>query len=144
MNKADAIDELRAALAELEAGEGVGRFAGGHGFQSRVFEFQWREPALSIDIRLPYARVLSDEETRASDDAEIGAAIRMSILLLSVCDSVAPGSKIAAQCDESGSSYQVFAADGELEDSGGDWTPLVRRLEALLGHASGDVVAIWP
>ena len=36
--RADAVEELRAAFAELESGEGLTRFVGGHGIQSRVFE----------------------------------------------------------------------------------------------------------
>ena len=59
----DAIAELRAALGELESGEGLSRFVGGHGLMSCLFEFQWNEPALEIDFRLPYARVLAEEES---------------------------------------------------------------------------------
>ena len=59
--RAEAVEELRAAFAALESGEGLTRLAGGHGIQSRVFEFEWDEPALGIRLRLPYARVLSDE-----------------------------------------------------------------------------------
>ena len=74
-NRAETIAELNAALAELEGGEGLSLFVGGHGFMSRRFEFSWSEPALEIDFRLPYARVLSDEESQKDGDAEIGAAI---------------------------------------------------------------------
>ena len=81
--RADAVEELRAAFAELESGEGLTRFVGGHGIQSRVFEFEWSDPALEISFRIPYARVLSDEASQKEDDEEIGAAIRMAILLLS-------------------------------------------------------------
>ena len=144
MERAEAIGELKEALAELEAGEGVGRFEGGHGLQSRVFEFRWREPSLSIDIRLPYACVLSGEEAQEEDNAEIGTAIRMAILLLATCDSITPGASIAVSCDELGSFYQVFSADGALEVSGDDWAPLVRRLEAVLGDDPGGVTVIWP
>ena len=75
--RAEVVEELRAAFTELESDEGLTRFIGGHGVQSRVFEFEWSEPALEISFRIPYARVLSDEESQKEDDAEIGAAIRM-------------------------------------------------------------------
>ena len=78
------IAALNAALEELESGEGLSRFLDGHGLMSRRVEFEWREPKLEIDFRLPYARVLADEESQQDDDAEIGAAIRMAILLLTV------------------------------------------------------------
>ena len=54
--RAGAIEGLRAAFAELESGEGLTRLVGGHGIQSRVFEFAWSEPALEIAFRIPYAR----------------------------------------------------------------------------------------
>lgn len=82
--RSEAVEELRAAFAELESGEGLTRFVGGHGIQSQVFEFEWSEPSLGISFRLPYARVLSDEESQKADEEEIGAAIRMAILLLTV------------------------------------------------------------
>ena len=82
--RAAAIEELRAAFAELESGAGLTRLVGGHGIQSRIFEFEWREPSLEISFRLPYARVLSDEAAQKDGDAEIGASIRMAILLLTM------------------------------------------------------------
>ena len=39
--RAEAAEELRAAFAELESDEGLTRFIGGHGVQSRIFEFEW-------------------------------------------------------------------------------------------------------
>jgi hypothetical protein len=39
MDNEETIEELRAALAELESGEGLLRFVEGHGLQSRVFAF---------------------------------------------------------------------------------------------------------
>ena len=80
--RAAAIEELRSAFAEIESTAGLTRLVGGHGIQSRVFEFEWREPSLEISFRLPYARVLSDEATQKEGDAEISAAIRMAILRL--------------------------------------------------------------
>ena len=71
--RAEAVEELRAAFNELKSGEGLTRLVGGHGVQSRVFEFEWSEPALGISFRMPYARVLSDEASQKDDDEEIGA-----------------------------------------------------------------------
>ncbi len=62
-------DALRADLAGVESGEGPSRFAAGHGLMSRVFRFEWREPSLEIDLALPFARVLLDEESQGEDAA---------------------------------------------------------------------------
>ena len=143
--RADAVEELRAAFAELESGEGLTRLVGGHGIQSRVFEFEWSEPALEISFRIPYARVLSDEASQKDDEEEISAAIRMAILLLSTVGRMESVSQISVSCDDRSTSYAVYSADGELEDSGGDWAPLVRRLESELGDSSTEPLAIiWP
>ncbi len=136
--------DFRPTIAELESGTGLTRLVGGHGIQSRVFEFEWREPSLEISFRLPYARVLSDEELQKEDDAEIGAAIRMAILLLTTAGRMESASRIEVSCSDRGTTYAIYAADGELEDSGTDWTPLVKRLEAELGDASKPVSVIWP
>ena len=140
--RADAAEELRAAFAELESDEGLTRFVGGHGIQSRVFEFEWSEPALEISFRIPYARVLSDEESQKEDDEEIGAAIRMAILLLTMVGHIGSASRIEVSCNERGTTYAVYSADGELEDSGTDWAPLVKRFSSgrerfSKRHASG-------
>ena len=142
--RAAAIEELRAAFAELESGAGLTRLVGGHGIQSRVFEFEWREPSLEISFRLPYARVLSDEAVQKEGDAEIGAAIRMAILLLTMAGRMESATRIEVSCDDRGAAYAVYAADGELEDSGTDWSPLIKRFEAVLGDASKPVSVIWP
>ena len=142
--RAAAAGELRAALAEIESGAGLTRLVGGHGIQSRVFEFEWSEPSLKIDFRLPYGRVLSDEESQKEDDEEIGAAIRMGILLLMTADRSDGASMVEVACTEHGTSYAVYAADGTLEDSGDDWGPLVRRLENALGDAPDAVSVLWP
>ena len=142
--RAEAVEELRAAFAELVSGEGLTRFVGGHGIQSRVFEFEWSEPALDISLRIPYARILSDEAAQKEDDEEVGAAIRMAILLLTVAGSMEPGSRMDVSCNDRGTAYAVYAADGELEDSGSDWAPLVRRIEAALGDAHEPLSIIWP
>ena len=142
--RAEAVEELRAAFAELESGEGLTRLVGGHGIQSRVFEFEWSEPALEISFRIPYARVLSDEASQKYDEEEVGAAIRMAILLLTTAGRMESVSRLEVSCDDRGTAYVVYSADGELEDSGADWMPLVKRLEAGLGDAPETLSIIWP
>ena len=142
--RAEAVEELRAAFAEIESGEGLTRFVGGHGIQSRVFEFAWSEPALEISFRIPYARVLSDEASQRDDDEEIGAAIRMAILLLSTVGRLESVSRISVSCDDRGTTYAVYSADGELEDSGDGWEPLVKRFETEFGDAPDSLSIIWP
>ena len=142
--RAAAAAELRAAFAEIESGAGLTHLVGGHGVQSRVFEFEWSEPSLEINFRLPCERVLSDEESQKADDEEIGAAIRMGILLLTTAGRTDGASRIEVACTDRGTSYAVYAADGTLEDSGEDWGPLVRRLETALGDAPDAVSVIWP
>ena len=53
-------------------------------------------------------------------------------------------SRIAVSCDDRGTTYAVYSADGELEDSDTDWSPLVKRLEAGLGDAPESLSIIWP
>ena len=142
--RAEAVEELRTAFAELESNEGLTRFVGGHGIQSRVFEFAWSDPALEISFRIPYARVLSDEASQKADDEEIGAAIRMAILLLTAAGHMESGTRIEVSCDDHGTAYAVYAADGELEDSGADWAPIVKRFEAEFGDVSEPLSIIWP
>ncbi len=142
--RAEAVEELRAAFAELGSDEGVTRLVGGHGIQSRVFEFEWSDPAIEISFRLPYGRVLMDEASQKEDDEEIGAAIRMAILLLTMAERMEPSSRIEVSCDDHGTAYAVYAADGELEDSGTDWAPLIKRFESELGDASEPLSIIWP
>ncbi len=142
--RVEAVEELRTAFAELESGEGLTRLVGGHGIQSRMFEFEWSEPALEISFRMPYARALSDEAAQKDDDAEIGAAIRMAILLLTTAGRVESAPRMEVSCDDRGTAYAVYAADGELEDSGTDWSPLVKRLKAVLGDDPEPVSVIWP
>lgn len=143
----ETIAELSAALAELEGGEGLSRFVGGHGFMSRRFEFDWREPKLEIDFRLPYARVLSDEESQKGDDYEIGAAIRMAMLLLTVEGERADGDDglaLSVWVDENGTGYSIRDGQGELVDSGDDWSGLVHRLESALPEGEAGLSVIWP
>ena len=143
----ETIAALNAALAELDGGEDLSRFVGGHGFMSRRFEFEWREPTLEIDFRLPYARVLSDEESQKGDDAEIGAAIRMAILLLTVEGRKTDGSdamSLSVWVDEAGAGYSIRDGQGELVDSGEDWSGLVHRLESALPEGDEGLAVIWP
>ena len=142
--RAEAVEELRAAFAEIESGEGLTRLVGGHGIQSRVFEFEWSGPALEISFRIPYARILSDETAQKEDDEEIGAAIRMAILLLSTVGRLESVSRIEVSCDDRGTAYAVYGAEGELEDSGADWAPLVKRLETEFDGGSEPLSIIWP
>ena len=76
--------------------------------------------------------------------AEIGAAIRMALLLLTMRGRPDGMSRLEVACDDRGTTYAVYAADGTLEDAGADWSPLVRRLETVLGDATDAVSVIWP
>ena len=58
----ETINDLKAALAELESDEGLEMFVEGHGLQSRYFAFSWQSGELEIDYNLPYARVLSGDD----------------------------------------------------------------------------------
>lgn len=145
----ETINELKAALAELESENGLERFLEGHGLQSRVFSFAWNEERLAIDIRLPYARVLEDEETQAADAAMVGAAIRLAILLLAASGEgllLADGeTRLSVTADEYGGRYETQDADGAVVDSGDDWNPLVARLKAALpDDANSSLAIIWP
>ena len=143
----EAIAELQCALGELEGGEGLLHFVGGHGLMSRRFEFKWSEPALEIDFRLPYARVLGDEESQKADDAEVGAAIRMAILLLTVESQKAEcleGTIVRVWADENGVGYSMMDMEGNTVDSGDDWTGIVGRLEEALPEGAETLSIIWP
>ena len=147
MDNRETIEELRAALAELESGEGLSRFVEGHGLQSRVFVFSWESEELSIDFELPCERVLSDEEERALDAVRVGSALRLAILLLSAAAKgrlLAEGEAgLSVAADEDGVHYAVSGPDGGVIDEAEDWDPLVARLEAALPDGE-DVQIIWP
>ena len=96
------------------------------------------------DKKKAYARVLSDEATQKEGDAEIGAAIRMAILLLTMVGRMESASRIEVSCNDRGTAYAVYAADGELDDSGTDWAPLLKRFESELGAALEALSIIWP
>ena len=135
--------QLRNVLAELEADEELTAFVEGTGFQSRVFAFQWNDETLSIDLRLPYARVLSSEESQRQDALELGVALRMAILLLSEPDS--GEARISVNADEDGVDYAVFDASGAETDVGEGWETLVARLERVCPAAGEDGITVfWP
>ena len=144
----ETINELKAALAELESDEGLEMFVEGHGLQSRYFAFSWQSDDLEIDYNLPYARVLSDEEAQKLDAARIGAAIRLAILLLASSSSGAllhdGEALLSVTADETGASYSFFDSAGEVVDSGEEWEPLIARLETDLPAAADDFQIIWP
>jgi hypothetical protein len=148
MDNKETIEELQAALAELESGEGLSRFVEGHGLQSRFFAFSWDSDWLSIEYRLPYARVLSGEEEMSFDNARIGAAIRMAILLLSSASAGAllhdGEAALSVEAGESGARYAITDPDGEEIDSADDWQPLISRLENDISSAGESLQIIWP
>ena len=147
MDVRETIEELRAALTELESGEGLSRFVEGHGLQSRVFVFSWESEQLSIDFELPCERVLSDEEERALDALRVGSALRLAILLLSAAAEgrlLAEGEAgLSVAADEDGVRYAVSGPDGGVIDEAEDWDPLVARLDAALPDGD-DVQIFWP
>ena len=135
--------QLTAALTALEGGGPPAPFLGGHGIQSRLFEFAWSDPALEIDFRLPWGLALDEEESRRARDAEVGAAIRLAMLLLQA-PAAEDGGRTAVAADSRGVSYAVFAPDGSLEDADDDWEPLVRRLETNLADPAPAATVFWP
>ena len=144
----EAINELKAALAELESDEGLEMFVEGHGLQSRYFAFSWQSEGLEIEYNLPYARVLSDEDAQKLDASRIGAAIRLAILLLATSSSGAllhdGEASLSVTADDTGASYSIFGSDGEVVDSSDEWEPLIARLEADLPNVGDNVQIIWP
>ena len=143
------MDDLRAELEGFEAGEGLSRFTGGHGLQSNVFRFSWDEPMLHIDLELPYACVLSEDEQQADDDAEISASMRMAILLLSAAEKgtllLDGEARLVVTHDDDDLWWGVYDADGNLLDESEEWDSLAARLEnALADDAENALTFIWP
>ena len=147
-NRDDAIETLRLALGELESGAGLSNFVEGHGIQSRYFEFSWQSDWLRIEYRLPYARVLSGDEAMSLDNARIGAAIRMAILLLAVTSADAllhdGETSLFVEAGESGVRYEITGQDGAEIDAADDWQPLIARLENDLPSSGDSLQIIWP
>ena len=139
----ESIAELKAALEELENGEGLSRFVGGHGLMSRMFEFSRSEPTLDIDFRLPYARVLMDEASQKADEAEISMAI---LLLTAEGQKSESPEKLSLNVwsNEDGTGYALHDEEGNEIDSADDWTGLVHRLDAALPHKDETPTIIWP
>ena len=146
--RAETVETLRFALGELESGNALSGFVEGHGLQSRYFVFSWSSDWLSIEYRLPYARVLSGEEEMSFDNARIGAAIRMAILLLSSTSAEAllhdGEALLSVEAGESGARYAITDRDGEEIDSADDWQPLISRLENDISSAGESLQIIWP
>ena len=146
--RTEAAEALRSALAELESGTALSDFVEGHGIQSWHFVFSWRSDWLSISYRLPYARVLSGEDEVSFDNARIGAAIRMAILLLASDSGEAllhdGEAALSVEAGEFGVRYAITGPDGEEIDSADDWQPLISRLENDLSSAGESLQIIWP
>ena len=144
----DAITELQSALDELSSGSEMTRFVNGHGLQSRYFEFEWNDPALAIDFRLPYDCVLSDDETQKADASEIGAALRIAVLLLDTANRGAlfqQGEEfLSVSLDEGGAEYRFFSPAGSVVDSGENLAVLVSRIELSLPSEANSQVLLWP
>ncbi len=146
--RTEVVETLRLVLGELDSGNALSDFVEGHGLQSWHFVFSWRSDWLNISFRLPYARILSGEDAVSLDNARIGAAIRMAILLL---DSVSAESflhdgeaSLSVEAYESGARYAITGPDGEEIDSADDWQPLISRLENDLPSAGESLQIIWP
>ena len=147
--RSDAIANLEVALEEIESGEGLSTYVEGHGLQSRVFRFDWREPTLELSIALPTGRVLSGEEVERADEAEAAAAIRMALVLLRVAGdgktAAADGvARAEVSCDEFGTRYALYAPDGTTIEEAEDWSGLIERLKRVLADSDGQMSIIWP
>ena len=150
ISKDEAVNQLMTAIMELESGDELTVLTGGHGLQSRTFEFFWTTPTLEISYTMPYACVLDGDETRQEDDAAIGAACRLAILLI---EADAAGSLLAegetamsVSFDRlDGAHYQTTDTNEEIVDSGDDWTGLVARFERASQSNGLDAMSIiWP
>ena len=142
------IEDLKAALGELESDNGLVRFVEGHGLQSLFFRFEWSEPGLEIDFVLPYGRVLSSEATQRLDVARVGAAIRMAILLIVSMDKgvlLADGEKtISVYSDEYGESFTIYGSGGVELFSDDNWEPLVTRIKEIFPDDDSKFFVLWP
>ena len=132
----ESITELLAAIDEINSGTEMTHFVNGHGLQSRYFKFAWNDPALGIDFRLPYDCVLSDDETQQANTWEIGAALRLAVLLLDAANRGALFQEgedfLNISLDEGGAQYRIFSSEGDQIESGEGLEALVRRLEMSL------------
>ena len=149
-DKTAALDRLKTAIREIESGQPLSDLIGGHGIQSRTFEFAWKTSTLEIALQMPYARVLASEETQRDDDAAIGAACRLSILLIEADSagtllSEGETAMTVTYDRHDGASYPTTAPDGTLLDTAPDWAPLAARLETIFQPDTPDALSIiWP
>ena len=151
VSKDEAVTQLKTAIRELGSGDGLTALTGGHGLQSRTFEFSWTSPTLAISFAMPYARVLDDDDVRQEDDANIGAACRLAILLI---ESDAAGALLSegeaamhVSFDRlAGAYYHTTDDNGEIIVSGDDWTDLVARFERVFqtNNDQDALSIIWP
>lgn len=68
----------------------------------------------------------------------------MAMLLLATVGNLEAPSRLEVSCDDRGTAYAVYSPDGDLEDSGTDWVPIVKRLETDLSDAPEPLSIIWP
>ena len=68
----------------------------------------------------------------------------MAILLLSTVGQPGAAARLEVACNDHGPTYAVYGAGGDVEDSGADWAPLVKRLGAEFGASPESVSIIWP
>ena len=141
----ETIDMLRADLAAIEAGETEAlSFVSGHGFQSRRWRFAFENDNLSIDFDLPLGCVLADEEARKAENAEVSAAIRMALVLISAwTEDAASGGRLCVAHDGETASWRLISGDGEVLDDADDWASLVAKLDAEIPEEEKAVI-FWP
>ena len=144
----EALAGLEEALEEIKSGEGLSTFVEGHGLQSCRFRFEWIEPSLQISYDLPTGRVLSPEEDQKADDEEIGAAIRLALILLQAVQDgkteVFEDGMLSVSCDDDGAHYAIYAPDGSVKDEGDGWGGLVSRLEVVYRDSAEDLIIFMP
>ena len=151
----EAFAGLEEALEEIKSGEGLSTFVEGHGMQSRRFRFEWREPSLQISYDLPTGRVLSPEEDQKADDEEVGAAIRLALVLFHAVQDgktavqdgkteVFEDGMLSVSCDDNGTHYALYAPDGSVKDEGDGWGGLVSRLEAIYRDSAEELIIFMP
>lgn len=97
---------------------------------------------------MPRLRRSTSARNRLSSSG--GAACRMALLLLVAHEAgtlLHEGeARLSASCDERGTRYAVFDAEGETLDEGDDWAVLTARLEAAFpgGGDEAELSVIWP
>lgn len=147
--RAAILQELQDALDMLNTGEMPPAFVDGHGVQSLVFRFSWSDESLQIDIQLPCSRLLSGEELQETQKDDVGAALRMAILVLKADANeklLREGEKsIRITCTENGLAYMVLDEEGQVLEEEDDWTLLAARLETSFEEEGEEsLVIFWP